>query len=132
MPTLLTRTNRTGRVVSATTPIPAGSTGTLEIMSNIGAADLADATKFIVMQIDVQDATQPGGWLLLGGGGVTFQCGPTRLRDGTTNAAGANRGFSVNAAELAGKTVRGVIEIHDGAIDGPFGSASIGVTYTIS
>jgi hypothetical protein len=119
---------RTGRQVSGTQTIPATAFRTWEIMSDLSATDMADPNLFIYMGIDVADVTDPSGWRVEGGGFVRFQCGPVTNKDGTVNNAGANRGFQVNASVLAGKDVRGVLELRSGSYTGPFRSATIGIT----
>jgi hypothetical protein len=129
MATLLARASRTGRIESAPFNVLAGSSGRYVFMSDIDAVGLADANKFVDLHIDVQDAAVPGGWRFRWG--ATFQCGPVRRKDGSTNTAGENRGFESDAAEVAGRTIRGVVEIRDFAPTGPFGTLNIGVTATV-
>ena len=129
---LLPRQSRTGRVESADRLIPVTAGKKLQIMSNIGNTDLADPDKWVYMAIDVKDATVPGGYRLAAGGAVDFQCGPTPPCKGCPNDPnGLNRGFSVDLAELAGKTVRGVLELRDFGSTGPFTTMTIGVTYEV-
>jgi hypothetical protein len=132
MATLLAQQSRTGRIESSATAVPTGATGTYLVMSNIGATDLANPDKWVAMMVDVQDAAVAGGWRLQAGGGVTFQCGPTVVvKGGPLVTAGANRGFQVSAAELAGRTVRGVVELRSFGPTGPFTTMVIGVDATV-
>lgn len=98
------------RLVGGAVAIPATASRKWEILSDIAPADLADPTLWVLLQIDVEDATQPGGWRDSGGGRVIFQCGPYTQKDGTVLPAGRNRGFQTDAADLASKNVRMVCE----------------------
>lgn len=129
--TLLARQNRTGTVTSNPVTVPASATGRIQIMSNLGAADLADATNWVDLHLERADAAEPGGWRYVSG--VLFQCGPVTHKDGTVNAAGEQRGFVQGVDEVAGQSIRGVLALTNGdpRAGGTPTNMQIGITYEL-
>lgn len=126
-------------LTGAPAAVPATAQKKYQVMSDIAAADLADATLWVSMGLEVETAAGSGVYAFCCG--AKFQCGPyTTPKTGVVVPAGANRGFQVDAVELAGKNVRFVGECrqipagttNDAALGGwngfPFHDITMGVT----
>lgn len=141
MPTLLAQANRSS-TDTGTLDVAPGTTGRYTFMTNIAAADLADPTNWVAMWMAIVDPTVPGGWRFADG--FVYQCGPKDDKSGVA-PNGRNVGVEVNAADYAGRTVRGSVRCFNGnplrsskelaeglPAAAPSKNIRIGIDYTVS
>jgi len=100
--TVLAQQQRQGTLISASRAVPAGAIGTVIIQATIGTADQTDPTKSVKVGAERWDPVDST-WKFVAG--MEYIGGPP------SNRGYVDPGVEIPVANLAGKTVRLVVDI---------------------